>query len=165
MFPSYRNQSVDLQSKSTGWFLYDGNIVIKELWSKLWLGSSRMKTHWKDFEYPLTIFVESSIKKHPPEVFYEKVVLKNFAKFTRKHLCQRCFPVNFNLKLLCTEKSDERKPLIQLLSFWSFSFLKLRKSALFTCIGQYVFRKLLLHLGDMLLFRNIPHFWNRNLKH
>ena len=26
MFPSYRNQSVDLQSKSTNWFLYDGNI-------------------------------------------------------------------------------------------------------------------------------------------
>ena len=24
--PIYRNQSVDLQSKSTGWFLYDGNI-------------------------------------------------------------------------------------------------------------------------------------------
>ena len=26
MFPSYRNQSVDLQSKSTDWFLCDGNI-------------------------------------------------------------------------------------------------------------------------------------------
>ena len=26
MFPSYRNQSADLQSKSTDWFLYDGNI-------------------------------------------------------------------------------------------------------------------------------------------
>ena len=26
MSPSYRNQSVDLQSKSTDWFLYDGNI-------------------------------------------------------------------------------------------------------------------------------------------
>ena len=26
MFPSYRNQSVDLQSKSTDWFLYDGSI-------------------------------------------------------------------------------------------------------------------------------------------
>ena len=24
--PIYRNQSVDLQSKSTDWFLYDGNI-------------------------------------------------------------------------------------------------------------------------------------------
>ena len=26
MFPSYRNQPVDLESKSTDWFLYDGNI-------------------------------------------------------------------------------------------------------------------------------------------
>ena len=26
MFPSYRNQSVDLFRKSTDWFLYDGNI-------------------------------------------------------------------------------------------------------------------------------------------
>ena len=26
MFPSYRNQSVDLQGKSAGWFLFDGNI-------------------------------------------------------------------------------------------------------------------------------------------
>ena len=26
MLSSYRNQSVDLQSKSTDWFLYDGNI-------------------------------------------------------------------------------------------------------------------------------------------
>ena len=26
MFPSYRNQSVDLRCKSTDWFLYDGSI-------------------------------------------------------------------------------------------------------------------------------------------
>ena len=40
-----------------------------------------------------------------PEVFCKKAVLRNFAKFTGKHLCQslflnkvlghRCFPVNF----------------------------------------------------------------------
>ena len=56
------------------------------------------------------------ISKQPPEVFYNKGVLKNLIKFTRKHLCQslffnkvegislhflkmrlchRCFPVNF----------------------------------------------------------------------
>ena len=46
--------------------------------------------------------------KQPPEVFYKKVVLKNFAKFTKKHkkrhqpcrfikkrLWHRCFPVTF----------------------------------------------------------------------
>ena len=31
MFPSYRNKSADLQSKSTGWFLYDGRLVVKGL--------------------------------------------------------------------------------------------------------------------------------------
>ena len=30
-FPSHRNQSFDLQSKSTDWFLYDGNIDVKGL--------------------------------------------------------------------------------------------------------------------------------------
>ena len=31
------------------------------------------------------------VKKHPPEVFYEKDVLKNFATRTVKHLCQSLF--------------------------------------------------------------------------
>ena len=26
--PSYRNQSIDLESKSIGWFLYDGNFGV-----------------------------------------------------------------------------------------------------------------------------------------
>ena len=44
-------------------------------------------------------------QKHPPEVFYEKNVLKNVTKFTekktvpnlslKKRLWHRCFPVNF----------------------------------------------------------------------
>ena len=56
-------------------------------------------------------------KRQPPEVFYKKAALRNFTKFTGKHLCQclfcdkvtgltpatllkkrlwhRCFPVNF----------------------------------------------------------------------
>ena len=43
-------------------------------------------------------------EEQPPEVFFKKVVLTNFAKFTGKHLCQslffnrlyyRFFPVNF----------------------------------------------------------------------
>ena len=47
------------------------------------------------------------LQKQLPNLFYKKGVLKNFAKFTGKHLCQslqlklkkrlwrRCFPVNF----------------------------------------------------------------------
>ena len=60
-------------------------------------------------------------QKQPPQVFYKKGVLKNFAKFTGKHLCQGlfsnkvgglrpatllkkrlwhgCFPVNFPIFL------------------------------------------------------------------
>ena len=30
-------------------------------------------------------------QKQPPEVFYEKDILRNFAKFTGKHLCQSVF--------------------------------------------------------------------------
>ena len=31
------------------------------------------------------------MQKQPPEVVYKKGVLKNFAKFTRKHPCQILF--------------------------------------------------------------------------
>ena len=63
------------------------------------------------------ICLTNFIKKQPPEVFCKKGVLRNFAKFTGKHLCHRllfnkvaglrltnllkktlwyrCFPVNF----------------------------------------------------------------------
>ena len=33
----------------------------------------------------------SCFQKQPPEVFYKKGVLRNFTKFTGKHLCQRLF--------------------------------------------------------------------------
>ena len=35
--------------------------------------------------------IRGIIKKQPPEVFYKTKVLKNFAKFTGKHLCQSFF--------------------------------------------------------------------------
>ena len=62
---------------------------------------------------PLFVRQQAKLQKQPPEVFYKKVILKNFTKFTGKqHLCQslllnkvaglrpkrlchRCFPVNF----------------------------------------------------------------------
>ena len=34
---------------------------------------------------------ESCNQKQPPEVFYKKLVLKKFAKFTVKYLCQSLF--------------------------------------------------------------------------
>ena len=42
MFPSYRNQSVDLQSKSTDCFLYAGNIGRQRV--------NREKTKYSDFQ-------------------------------------------------------------------------------------------------------------------
>ena len=44
MFPSYRNQSIDLQSKSIDWFLYD-----REHRSLMGLKRSLMKMSWKDY--------------------------------------------------------------------------------------------------------------------
>ena len=35
--------------------------------------------------------VEQKIEKQPPEVFCKKDVLRNFVKFTGKHLCQSLF--------------------------------------------------------------------------
>ena len=35
--------------------------------------------------------LDSQIQKQPPEIFYKKGALKNFTKFTGKHLCQSLF--------------------------------------------------------------------------
>ena len=63
MFPSYRNQSVDLQSKSTDWFLYDGTLVVKRLILEV-----------KFVDDPLRIVVNASLV---PECAYQGV--RNFA--------------------------------------------------------------------------------------
>ena len=42
-------------------------------------------------ETAIMIEVFRGLQKQPPEVFYKKGVLRNFAKFTEKHLCQRLF--------------------------------------------------------------------------
>ena len=67
-----------------------------------------------------------------PDVFCKKGVLKNFANFTRKHLCQslfyikkglwhRCFPGNF-VKFLRTAFSTEHLQwlLLDLITAYSF---------------------------------------------
>ena len=40
---------------------------------------------------PSLLFSFLQLQQQPPEVFYKKCVLKNFAKFTGKHLCQNLF--------------------------------------------------------------------------
>ena len=37
------------------------------------------------------LFAVATIQKEPPEVFYRKGVLKNFAKFLGKHECRSLF--------------------------------------------------------------------------
>ena len=95
------------------------------------------------------------LQKQPPEVFWKKVVLSNFSKFTGKHLCQslffnkaagfslwkerlwhRCFYVNF-VKFLRTTFLQNTSGRL-LLSLWedrsfqykvpfSLSFISLKK--------------------------------------
>ena len=48
-------------------------------------------------------------QKHSPEVFVKKVVLKNFQKFSGKHLCQSLFfnkVVGWRRRLSCSKRYD-----------------------------------------------------------
>ena len=109
-------------------------------------------------------------KKHPPEVIVRKGVLRNFAKFTGKHLCQslffnkvtylrpaillkkrlwyRCFPVNFEKFL--------RAPFWQnnsggcLWTFWPSSEFLQRISASLTTQNQNIQS----HVQSQNIFRN-----------
>ena len=45
----------------------------------------------KFFNYTSRATLWQKIKKQPPEVFYKKGVLRNFAKLTVKYLCQSLF--------------------------------------------------------------------------
>ena len=67
-------------------------IIVLKFLDKLW--------YRQIIKYRLCLEYLSKIcSRSRPEVFCEKGVLRNFAKFTGKHLCQRlwhrCFPVNF----------------------------------------------------------------------
>ena len=51
---------------------------------------------------PLNLSQKSKIyKKQPPEVFNKKGVLRNFAKFTGKHLCQSLFFIKVAVVYVC----------------------------------------------------------------
>ena len=65
MFPSYRNQSVDLQSKSTDWFLYD--------WS---IGRYRVKQEYDGFSSVTSFFNSNFTSKSisPNTVFQNGVI-------------------------------------------------------------------------------------------
>ena len=48
------------------------------------------------FTWLSIIFRSWLTKKQPPEMFYKKVVLKNFAIFAGKHLCWNLFLIKFH---------------------------------------------------------------------
>ena len=54
MLPSYRNQSVDLKSEATDWFLYDGNIGRSAFWITLEIVLLSVK--WQDVCNPKKLF-------------------------------------------------------------------------------------------------------------
>ena len=85
MFPSYRNQSVDLQTKSTDWFLHDRNIgcyKVKEgnvCWQLVYLEKSR-----KRFLEAFVMFSESlqnGMKKYGNIFFLVEIFYKNDEKY------------------------------------------------------------------------------------
>ena len=75
----YRNQSLDLQSKSMDWFLYDRNFRHERV--KL--------SHFfqiKISNINICCLYESNIEKQPLEVLYEKGVFESSGKFNGKHV-------------------------------------------------------------------------------
>ena len=72
---------------STGWKTLTGssnlkNLIIKTIFL-VFIISSNLPS-W-------VLFDSSKLQKQAPEVFCKKGVLRNFAKFTGKHLCQSLF--------------------------------------------------------------------------
>ena len=66
-------------------------------------------------------------KKQPPEVFWKKDILRNFTKFTGKHLCQSLF---FNkVAGLRPETLLKKETLAQV---FSCKFCQISKNAFFT---------------------------------
>ena len=105
-------------------FIFSNFTWKKNFWSRKWWGipapsflygpvvcsKSDLMMNLDSIEYlKHPINSQDTVQKQPPEVFYKKDALRNFAKFTGKHLCQslflnkvvglrlwhRCFHVNF----------------------------------------------------------------------
>ena len=66
------------------------------------------------------------IPKQPPEIFYKKVFLKHFAKFTRKHLCQSLLAQVFSCEFceICKNTFCYRTPPDDCFSLFRLHFLK-----------------------------------------
>ena len=81
---SYRNQSIDLRSKSMDWFLYDSGLRHERF--NIW--PYKLQT----FQLIHSTFILITILgRSPQEVFLKIVVLERFTKFGGKHLYGNSF--------------------------------------------------------------------------
>ena len=64
------------------------------------------------------------IQKQPPEVFCKKGVLRNFAKFTGKHLCQSLFLIKLRPATLLKKKLRRKCFPVNFAKFLRTSFLQ-----------------------------------------
>ena len=60
--------------------------------SRCLLGNKKLDEHSPNSKHLLQC---NLMEKQPLEVFYKKTILKNFAKFKEKHLCQNLFLVSY----------------------------------------------------------------------
>ena len=87
--------------------IFSSIFVLRKIWyfRQLWKIKKIWYLRWaflRKYCFSCSVFLLHKNRSSRPEVFCEKVVLKNFTKFTGKHLCQvpgldlhRRFPVNF----------------------------------------------------------------------
>ena len=82
--PQIRNQNHNSEQNSSQWRLLNVSYLFR-------------KANGETVSIPLLCLIQLNLvkwikfEKQPPEVFCEKGVSKDFAKFSRKHLCQSLF--------------------------------------------------------------------------
>ena len=93
----------------------------------------------------------NNFQKQPPEVFYKKDVLRNFTKFTGKHLCQTLFFNKFAV-LRPAKKKTEKETMTQV---FSCEFCEISKNTFFNRTPTFFF-----FFFSILYFRSIVIVYN-----
>ena len=63
-------------------------------------------------------------QKQPQEVFCKKSVLKNFGKFTGKHLCQSILLIKLQASELTKKTTEQRRSAVFIVNFEAGNFIK-----------------------------------------
>ena len=93
---SVKNNNIKSHPKTTVFFYKRLHIEILWIWNKLYIfwrdRDRRTQFIGRTLSFRKNISVKSEkLQKQPPECSIKKGVLKNFEKFTGKHLCQSLF--------------------------------------------------------------------------